>query len=390
MTRTFQWAVGLPIVAALVLSGCRFNPEAAQRVLERNMTAVPTAEPVATAVADALATPVAGVAAPEAPLSGGEAVGGDVSGLVAARCIVSSTEEISVYGMPDANSLVVTALAAREVFTASGRTGDGGWIVAETVTGLFGWTQATNSRCSTPLADLLVVDPGALAVTPVAVAVAATPTAEPAVAVTETVAVVTDTAEITLTADSAVTVTGSVAVITDTADVTLTAGAAAAAALTDTTYLPSVGTANPLVTGTVAVTASGAMTIAESDPMVKVITDSADMLITSTATLTDVTVGAVPTESLTLPAQAAPAVAPRRVLNAISCTVNATDGLNVRTAANVNAPRVMVLRHRQTVLATLRSRDNRWVYLNSRSARGWVAAEFLRCRASVRQLRVTR
>ncbi len=199
-TRPARW-IGLMGVIALVLSACSSaNTEragqAAEVILTRSAGGTPADVDATSTVAasSALTVTVAANTTPAkaTPLPPGVQITATPS-LVYARCLARQAAEMRT--QPNDTAPIVTSLAARDVFTAYGRTLDAGWVLGWSNDQAFGWAPVAGVGCTVPIAELMPTEPNVLLLTPTGVAVAqvdatATQSLVPTTEATQTPAIV--------------------------------------------------------------------------------------------------------------------------------------------------------------------------------------------------------
>jgi hypothetical protein len=305
---------------------------------------------------------VGGASATETPRPPGMVVTATPS-LVYARCL--TREAATMHVQPDASTALVIALAARDIFTAYGRTQDAAWILGWRNAEAYGWTPATNVGCTIPIPELMPTDPRVL-LTPVAVAQVDTPTAPAMGSAAETPTPVPSPAPLTDTppppTESPTTVPTETA--TDTAIDTATATPVVLTTETAITVLPS--TSTPVVQIQV-VTVVVTVTV----PVYIEVTAAPTALATPTAI--------APATSAVTPTTAPVAVA-TQTDRGLACEVTPGTPVNFRLGPSRTDRLIGTLRPGTQFLALGRNDDGSWLYGEGpRSTSGWLIASSVQC-----------
>ncbi len=359
--------IGLVCATAIVLSACsqadteRAN-QAAEVILTQSADATPQASDATPATSTSSSTTNTTVTADtNTPLPPGVRITATPS-LVYARCLVRQATEMRA--LPNEAATVVIALAARDIFTAYGRTIDAGWVLGWRNDQAFGWAPAAGLGCTVPIAELMPTEPNVLLLTPTGVAVAQV---DATAAPTPTVAPVATTAEATQASVSTAT----------------TAPVPSPAPVTDTPIPP---TKAP----TLAPTEMQPLPTQTPFVVIQIVT----VVVTVTVPAIEIDVTATPL--LTPAPTPAPTIAPTLEPTAeaitaqgLACKVTPGTPVNFRRGPSRADRLIGTLRAGTPLIAQGRNDDGTWLYgLGPRSTSGWLIASSVACNGDMTALPV--
>ncbi len=390
--------------AALLLSACKIDPEAAVRISARmeatRQASLPSPTPL-----------------PPSPFL--------------SMCIVKSTTRLILRQAPDPAAASVATLANRDVLSVTLRSEDAKWVYATTPKRINGWVLATSLGCTVPVeemvfptrtpsaASIATLTAEALLPTKTAAPPTSTPTEAPTQPATQTPAatllVLTPIPATTTPAPP--TELNCTVVITNGLNVRRGPGTAFPAfiKLNEGETFVAVGRSEdgfwlggrvPSVNRQGWVIAASVFCFGSITglPLLQSTALAADAPTpTPTAALapTEAPV-ATPTETPTLAPTLAPtptltlvptaaATLPPTAINGIQCTVFVTTGVNVRSGPARTFAVLGVARTGEAFVASGRNANNQWVFGTSeRGFTGWVVAGGVRCTKPIRTLPVTK
>jgi|GEM_PF-1803339 len=127
--------LGVLCTFMVVLSGCRFNPDAANRIAATRFALLPTETP-----------------APPPPFL--------------ALCLVRATARQNLRAAPEASAGVVGTVANRAVLSVTLRSADAAWVYGMNAAKVSGWVTAASVACTVPVEELVVPTPTPGPITP--------------------------------------------------------------------------------------------------------------------------------------------------------------------------------------------------------------------------------
>ncbi len=321
---------------------------------------------------------------PETPLPPGAIVTATPS-LVYARCL--AREATTMHVQPDASTAMVIELAARDIFTAYGRTQDAAWVLGWRTEQSYGWASAAVVGCTVPIPELMPSDPNVL-LTPIAVAQVETSTpttsvASPTSSTNETgtpvpsPAPLTDTPPPPTEVPTVAPMDAPTLVPTETAITVLPSTATPTSAVAATAPPEAIASATPVVQIQV-VTVVVTVTV----PVYIEVTAAPTPLVTPTPL-------ALPTATATTAATATSALTPPQSALGLACEVTPGTPVNFRLGPSRADRLIGTLRSGTQFLARGRNDDGTWLYGEGpRSTSGWLISSSVQCNGDIAALPV--